>query len=85
MMAEVLRVLFIRFGLGMLIFILLYFLPIQALTKMVLSLLAFSPIPLFNIMLAVQDGVKEEWMGVSASISFLISLPLMTTVLLVYQ
>lgn len=85
MVAEVLRVLFIRFGIGLLIAMTLYFLPIQNLTKMVLSLLAFSPIPLFSIMLAVQDGVKEEWMGVSASISFLISLPLMTAVLLVYQ
>ena len=85
MTAEVLRVLFIRFGVGLLIAGVLYFLPMQNLTKMILSLLAFSPIPLFSIMLAVQDGVKEEWMGVSASISFLISLPLMTAVLLVYQ
>lgn len=85
MMAEVLRVLFIRFGVGLLIAGVLYFLPMQNLTKMILSLLAFSPIPLFSIMLAVQDGVKEEWLGVSASISFLISLPLMTAVLLVYQ
>lgn len=85
MTAEVLRVLFIRFGVGLLIAGVLYFLPMQNLTKMILSLLAFSPIPLFSIMLAVQDGVKEEWMGVSASISFLISLPLMTAVLVVYQ
>lgn len=85
MTAEVLRVLFIRFGVGLLIAGVLYFLPMQNLTKMILSLLAFSPIPLFSIMLAVQDGVKEEWMGVSASISFLISLLLMTAVLVVYQ
>ena len=49
-----------------------------------LSLLALTPIPLFGIMFAVTSGVKEEVLGFAASMGFLLSLPLMTIVLLVY-
>ena len=81
---EVIGVLALRYGIGFSVIALLYFLPLSDLIKSMLSLLALTPIPLFGIMFAVTSGVKEEVLGFAASMSFLLSLPLMTIVLLVY-
>lgn len=81
---EVIAVLCLRYGIGFSVIGLLFFLPLDDLTKSMLSLLALTPIPLFSIMFAVGSGVKEEVLGFAASISFLLSLPLMTLVLLIY-
>lgn len=81
---EVIGVLALRYGIGFSVIALLYFLPLSDLIKSMLSLLALTPIPLFGIMFAVTSGVKEEVLGFAASMSFLLSLPLMTIVLLFY-
>ncbi|MHC5268107.1 AEC family transporter [Enterococcus sp. LJL98] len=82
---EIIAVLALRYGIGFFVIGLLAFLPVSDLTKSMLSLLALTPIPLFGIMFAVSSGVKEEVLGFAASISFLLSLPLMTLVLLIYR
>lgn len=82
---EVVEVLLLRYGLGAIMITLIAFSPLDNLTKSMLSLLALTPIPLFSIMLAVVSGVKEEVLGFAASISFLVSLPLMTLVLLIFH
>lgn len=82
---EVFEVLILRYGLGAIMIAIITLSPLDNLTKSMLCLLALTPIPLFSIMLAVVSGVKEEVLGFAASISFLISLPLMTLVLLIFH
>lgn len=52
--------------------------------KPVLCLLVFAPIPLFGVINSVLAGMEEEAVGFVSSISFLISLPLMTLVLILF-
>ena len=82
---EVFEVLLLRYGVGAVIIAITMMLPIDYLTKSMISLLALAPIPLFSIILSVVSGVKEEVIGFTASVSFVLSLPLMTLVLLVFN
>uniref|UniRef100_UPI00403F7CD8 AEC family transporter n=1 Tax=Candidatus Enterococcus willemsii TaxID=1857215 RepID=UPI00403F7CD8 len=80
---DVVKLLSIRYGVGLAIIVAFYFLPIPHLQKVILSLLAITPIPLFGVINSVLAGVKEEVVGFASSISFLLSLPLMTLVVLI--
>lgn len=74
---------FLRFGMGLVLIFILNFLPIQRTSKLVLSLLCVSPIPLFGVMNAVISGEKEELVGFASSLSFILSLVLMTVIVIV--
>ena len=74
---------FLRFGMGLVLIFLLNILPIQRTSKLVLSLLCVSPIPLFGVMNAVISGEKEELVGFASSLSFILSLVLMTVIVIV--
>lgn len=80
----VLKVLLTRYiiGGGLLLAVLL--LPIPRSLKMILCLLAVTPIPLFSVINSVAAGVKEEIVGFSSSVSFLLSLLLMTIIVGVF-
>ena len=81
-MRDVVKLLAMRYGLGFAVITVVFFLPIPHLYKITLSLLALTPIPLFGVINSVLAGVKEEVVGFASSISFLLSLPLMTIVVL---
>ncbi|WP_414841986.1 AEC family transporter [Enterococcus saccharolyticus] len=81
-MRDVVKLLAMRYGLGFAVIAVVFFLPIPHLYKVTLSLLALTPIPLFGVINSVLAGVKEEVVGFASSISFLLSLPLMTIVVL---
>lgn len=78
----VFQLLTLRYVMGMAFVGLFYLLPMEPLAKMILCLLCVTPVPLFGVVNSVIAGVKEESVGVASSISFLISLPLMTLILL---
>lgn len=78
----VLQLLSLRYVMGLAFVLLFYLLPIAPLTKTILCLLCVTPVPLFGVVNSVIAGVKEESVGFASSISFLISLPLMTLLLL---
>ncbi|BAK95039.1 AEC family transporter [Tetragenococcus halophilus] len=78
----VFQLLTLRYVMGLVFVGLFYLLPIESLAKMILCLLCVTPVPLFGVVNSVIAGVKEESVGVASSISFLISLPLMTLLLL---
>ena len=80
---DVLKLFSLRYGIGLVFVLLFAQLPIPSLQKVVLCLMAVTPVPLFGVIHSVDAGVKAETVGFSSSISFLISLPLMTIVLLV--
>ncbi len=79
----VLQLLTLRYVMGLLFVLLFYLLPIAPLTKMILCLLCVTPVPLFGVVNSVIAGVKEESVGFASSVSFLVSLPLMTLLLLI--
>lgn len=78
----VLQLLTLRYAMGLVFVLLFYLLPLAPLAKMILCLLCVTPVPLFGVVNSVIAGVKEESVGVASSISFLVSLPLMTLILL---
>lgn len=78
----VIQLLTLRYVMGLVFVFILYLLPIASLTKTILCLLCVTPVPLFGVVNSVIAGVKEESVGFASSISFLISLPLMTLLLL---
>ncbi len=80
---DIVKLLSLRYGIGLLLIMLFYFLPLPHLQKVVLCLLAVTPIPLFGVINSVLAGVKEEVVGFASSISFLLSLPIMTILLMV--
>lgn len=82
---EVVKLLTIRYGVGIGVIVLIYFLPIAHLPKLVLALLAVTPIPLYAVINSVASGIKEEVVGFASSISFLISLPLMTVIMVIFN
>ncbi|MGX7197212.1 AEC family transporter [Enterococcus olivae] len=79
---DVVKLLFLRYGVGLVLIVFFYFLPIPDVQKTVLCLLAVTPVPLFGVINSVLAGVEEETVGFASSISFLLSLPLMTILLL---
>lgn len=76
-------IIFSTFWYGTSIDFFLNFLPIQRTSKLVLSLLCVSPIPLFGVMNAVISGEKEELVGFASSLSFILSLVFMTVIVIV--
>lgn len=80
----VINILVLRYGSAVVLCSLFYLLPIPMLLKPVLCLLVFAPIPLFGVINAVLAGMEEEAVGFVSSVSFLISMPLMTMVLIIF-
>ncbi|AYW45344.1 AEC family transporter [Tetragenococcus koreensis] len=78
----VLQLLTLRYAMGLLFVLFFYLLPIASLTKIILCLLCVTPVPLFGVVNSVIAGIKEESVGFASSVSFLVSLPLMTLLLL---
>lgn len=81
----VMKTLFLRYLIGLFLVIVIHFMPLDQLMKMVLSILAVTPIPIFNVINAVLTGSDEESVGFCSSLSFLISLPLMTALIFAYR
>lgn len=81
-LALVLRVLAIKYGVGLLLVVLFMLLPFPAIIKIVLCLVSVGPIPTFGVINSVAAGMRAEVVGFTSSLSFLISLPLMTSLLL---
>ena len=81
-LALVCRVLAIKYGVGLLLTALFMLLPLPAMIKIVLCLVSVGPIPTFNVINSVAAGMRAEVVGFTSSLSFLISLPLMTSLLL---
>jgi Predicted permeases len=80
---DVLKVLGLRYGVGLLLALIVFFLPIDTIPKTVLMLLSVTPVPLFGVINSVLVGVEEETVGFASSVSFLLSLPIMTMLLLI--
>lgn len=80
----VVNILALRYGSAFVLFGLFYLLPLPTLLKPVLCLLVFAPIPLFGVINSVLAGMEEEAVGFVSSASFLISMPLMTMVLVLF-
>lgn len=76
------RVLAIKYGAGIILAILFMLLPFPAIIKIVLCLISVGPITTFGVINSVSAGMRAEVVGFTSSLSFLISLPLMTSLLL---
>lgn len=70
----------LRYGFGLVLVALFGLAPLPQSIKLILCLLAVTPVPLFSVIHSVSAGIKEEITGFCSSISFLISLPLMTVI-----
>lgn len=77
------RLLVIKYGFGLALAAFFAVLPLPNIIKIVLCLLAIGPVPTFGVISSVQAGMRPEVVGFTSSLSFLISLPLMTAMLLV--
>jgi predicted permease len=77
------RVLIIKYAGGVLLAALFMFLPLPTIIKAVLCLVSVGPITTFGVINSVTAGMRAEVVGFTSSLSFLISLPLMTSLLLV--
>lgn len=77
------RVLIIKYAGGILLAALFMFLPLPTIIKAVLCLVSVGPITTFGVINSVTAGMRAEVVGFTSSLSFLISLPLMTSLLLV--
>jgi len=81
-LALVLRVLVIKYASGILLAVVFMLLPIPMMIKIVLCLVSVGPIPTFAVINSVAAGMRAEVVGFTSSLSFLVSLPLMTGLLL---
>lgn len=81
-LALVFRVLAIKYGVGILLVVLFMLMPFSNMIKIVLCLVSVGPIPTFGVINSVAAGMRAEVVGFTSSLSFLISLPLMTSLLL---
>ncbi|OFP18324.1 transporter [Enterococcus sp. HMSC066C04] len=81
-LALVLRVLVIKYASGILLAVVFMLLPITMMIKIVLCLVSVGPIPTFAVINSVAAGMRAEVVGFTSSLSFLVSLPLMTGLLL---
>lgn len=77
------RVLIIKYAGGVLLAAVFMFLPLPTIIKAVLCLVSVGPITTFGVINSVTAGMRAEVVGFTSSLSFLISLPLMTSLLLV--
>jgi hypothetical protein len=75
-------VLAIKYGAGLLLVAFFMLLPFPAMIKIVLCLVSVGPIPTFGVINSVAAGMRAEVVGFTSSLSFLISLPLMTSLLI---
>ena len=80
--ALVLRVLVIKYASGILLAVVFMLLPIPMMIKIVLCLVSVGQIPTFAVINSVAAGMRAEVVGFTSSLSFLVSLPLMTGLLL---
>lgn len=78
----VLRLLGIKYLFGGLLALFFALLPLPPLFKIVLCLVSVGPIPTFGVVNSAKAGMRQEVIGFTSSLSFLISLPLMTAMLL---
>lgn len=76
------KVLLIKYLFGGLLAGVFFLLPLPVMVKTVLCLLSVGPIPMFGVINSVLAGMKSETVGFVSSVSFLISLPLMTLILI---
>lgn len=83
-MMKVIEILSWRYAFATLFAALFYFvLPFDnPLVKIVLTVLAFAPIPTFAVINSVAAGIKEEVTGFISSVSILLSLGIMTLVMI---
>lgn len=81
-LALVLRVLVIKYASGILLAVVFMLLPIPMMIKIVLCLVSVGPSPTFAVINSVAAGMRAEVVGFTSSLSFLVSLPLMTGLLL---
>lgn len=81
-LALVLRVLVNKYASGILLAVVFMLLPIPMMIKIVLCLVSVGPIPTFAVINSVAAGMRAEVVGFTSSLSFLVSLPLMTGLLL---
>ena len=81
-LALVLRVLVIKYASGILLAVVFMLLPIPMMIKIVLCLVSVGPNPTFAVINSVAAGMRAEVVGFTSSLSFLVSLPLMTGLLL---
>lgn len=81
-LALVLRVLVIKYASGILLAVVFMLLPIPMMIKIVSCLVSVGPIPTFAVINSVAAGMRAEVVGFTSSLSFLVSLPLMTGLLL---
>lgn len=78
------RVLLIKYLSGAVLAVIFFLMPLPVLVKTVLCLLSVGPIPTFGVINSVIAGMNSETVGFVSSISFLISLPLMTLILVLF-
>lgn len=83
-MKSILQLYALRFGVGSLLVLIFMFIPLNRSLQLIFSLLAVSPIPLFGVINAVLSGIKEELVGFASSLSFIVSLFLMTLIMLIF-
>lgn len=79
----VLKVLGVRYGIGILMAVIIFILPLPSMMTTVLCLLCLGPIATFGVINSVKSGMKEEAVGFASSISFIISFALMTGALMI--
>ncbi|MGO3114354.1 AEC family transporter [Enterococcus pseudoavium] len=78
----IVRLLAIKYGAGLLLALFFMLLPLPSVIKIVLCLVSVGPITTFGVINSVTAGMRAEVVGFTSSLSFLISLPLMTSLLL---
>lgn len=84
-LGDVIKVLGLRLVASLLMTWIISLLHLKGLLPLILTLIAFSPVPTFGVINAVAAGSDEETVGFCSSVSFLMSLPLMTIVMLLMQ
>lgn len=81
-MVLVVRTLAVKYIFGGIVALFIALLPLPSIIKIVLCLVSLGPLTTFGVVNSVQAGARPEVVGFTSSISFLISLPLMTAILL---
>lgn len=83
-MKQVFKVLGLRFLASLLMMGIALIGPWPEQIKNILILIGFAPIPTFGVINAVLAGADEEAVGFCSSLSFLLGLPLMTAVVIIF-
>ncbi|GCF93451.1 permease [Enterococcus florum] len=77
------RLLGIKYAVGGILAGIIALLPLPLIVKVVLCLVSLGPLTTFGVINSVKAGMRAEVVGFTSSVSFLVSLPLMTAVLMV--